>query len=103
MTLGKSYLAAATLLVMACVAMPFGKAVAADCGKLGSAQFPDTRITRVEEITPNPIWVYPPSLFTTQAERLANGPVGAQKPFCRVVGIIEKEINFEVWLPRDWN
>jgi len=93
----------ATLLVFTAAAAPFKAALAVDCGKLQSTSFPDTRITLVEEVAPDPIWIYPPSLFTTMAERLANGPVGAQKPFCRVVGIIEKEINFEVWLPRDWN
>jgi len=93
----------AILLALTAVATPFRGALAADCGKLQSTVFPATRITLVEEVAPNPTWLYPPSLFTTTAERLANGPVGAQKPFCRVVGIIEKEINFEVWLPRDWN
>ena len=73
------------------------------CGKLKDLKFESTRVMVAEEITPDPIWVYPPSLFTTMAERSAKGPLGAQKPFCRVVGIIEKEINFEVWLPRDWN
>ena len=73
------------------------------CAKLQDLKFESTRITVAEEVTPDPIWIYPPSLFTTMAQRLANGPVGAQKPFCRVVGILEKEINFEVWLPRDWN
>jgi len=38
-----------------------------------------------------------------QLSLAAPGPVGVQKPFCRVVGTIGKEINFEVWLPRDWN
>ena len=73
------------------------------CGKIKDLKFQSTRVMVAEEITPDPIWVYPPSLFTTMAERSAKGPLGAQKPFCRVVGIIEKEINFEVWLPRDWN
>jgi feruloyl esterase len=95
--------AMAALMVLAAAALPLASAVAADCGKLKSAQFPNTRITVVEEVAPNPIWVYPPSVFTTQAEKFANGPTGVEKPFCRVVGIIEKEINFEVWLPRDWN
>ena len=97
-------LLAATLLALAAAAMPFRHAAAADCNKLKSTQFPNnTRITLVEQVTPNPVWVYPPSLFTTAAERLANGATGAEKPFCRVVGIMDKEINFEVWLPRDWN
>src|SRR5262249_25377047 len=86
-----------TLLAVAAAALPFREAAAADCGNLKSVQFPNnTRITLVEQVTPNPVWVYPPSLFTTAAERLANGPTGAEKPFCRVVGIMEKEINFEV-------
>src|SRR3569833_252526 len=93
----------ASLLVLAATVTPLGAALAADCARLQSTSFPDTRIMLVEEVAPNPIWIYPPSLFTTRAVRLANGPVGAQKPFCRGVGIIEKEINFEVWLPRDWN
>src|SRR3569833_285020 len=93
----------ASLLVLAATVTPLGAALAADCARLQSTSFPDTRIMLVEEVAPNPIWIYPPSLFTTRAVRLSNGPVGAQKPFCRGVGIIEKEINFEVWLPRDWN
>ena len=31
-----------------------------DCGKLKGAKFPNTRITVVEEVSPNPIWIYPP-------------------------------------------
>lgn len=78
-------------------------AAPAACAKLQDLKFDNTRIMLAEEVTPDPVWVYPPSLFTAMEQRLANGPQGAHKPFCRVVGIIEKEINFEVWLPRDWN
>ena len=99
----RKYRLVAALLVLAAAAVPFNGARAADCNKLQGMQFPNTRITLVEQVNPNPVWIYPPSLFTTRAERLGNGPTGVQKPFCRVVGIIEKEINFEVWLPRDWN
>src|ERR1700745_1154838 len=96
---------AETLLPLAAAAVPFrASAAAADCNKLKDTQFPNnTRITLVEQVTPNPVRVSPPSLFTTAEERRANGPTGAEKPFCRAVGIMEKEINFEVWLPRDWN
>src|SRR6185312_15669381 len=75
----------ATLLALAAAAVPVHTAAAADCSKLKNTQFPNnTRITLVEQVTPDPVWVYPPSLFTTAAERLANGPTGAEKPFCRV-------------------
>ncbi|MDB6044652.1 MAG: Tannase and feruloyl esterase [Gammaproteobacteria bacterium] len=82
-----------------------GASVAApmECAQLKDLKLPNTRITIAESVAPNPVWIYPPSLFTAMAEKLANGPTGVQKPFCRVVGVIEKEINFEVWLPRQWN
>jgi Tannase and feruloyl esterase len=73
------------------------------CAKLKDQKFDNTRIVVAEDVTPNPTWAFPPSLFTAMAERSGKGLVGTQKPFCRVVGIIEKEINFEVWMPRDWN
>jgi feruloyl esterase len=93
----------AAFLLLALVAAQGSLAAPGDCGKLKGAKFANTRLMVVEEVSPDPIWIYPPSLFTTMAEQLAQGPVGLQKPFCRVVGVIEKEINFEVWLPRDWN
>jgi feruloyl esterase len=70
------------------------------CERLADAKLPDTRILRAEMVTPDPIWKYPPSLFTSFDR---SGLGGVEKPFCRVVGVIEKEINFELWLPRDWN
>ena len=65
------------------------------CGKIKDLKFQSTRVMVAEEITPDPIWVYPPSLFTTMAERSAKGPLGAQKPFCRVVhlNLIRKKMN----------
>jgi feruloyl esterase len=53
-----------------------------------------------QEIVPQPQWPYPPSLFTARLEP-GSGVTGL--PFCRVVGIIEKEINFELWLPSNWS
>jgi feruloyl esterase len=95
------------LLIVLAAAARLSVAAPVDCGKLKTLKFGDdktaVRLTVVEEVTPNPIWVYPPSLFTAMAERQAGGPVGTQKTFCRAVGIIEKEINFEVWLPKEWN
>jgi feruloyl esterase len=75
---------------------------AGECEKLKGLQLPNTRITAVEAITPHPVWSYPPSLFTTFMGKLG-APTATDKPFCRVVGVIEKEINFEVWLPAQWN
>jgi feruloyl esterase len=98
----KRFRLAASMLVTL-VAAQWSLAAPGDCGKLKETQFANTRLMVVEEVSPDPIWIYPPSLFTSMAEQLAKGPVGLQKPFCRVVGVIEKEINFEVWLPRDWN
>ncbi len=66
------------------------------CDGLRSVDLPDTKITQVTAIEPladgkvqtNPS--FPPMRIST--------------PFCRVEGIIEKEIGFEVWLPKQgWN
>jgi len=37
------------------------------------------------------------------ASTTESGKVTDLPPFCRIVGTIEKEINFEVWLPLEWN
>jgi len=70
------------------------------CARLTDAKLPDTRILQAEDVKPDPLWTYPPSLFT-QFNR--SGIEGVRKPFCRVVAVIEKEIHVELWLPTDWN
>ncbi len=65
-------------------------AQAASCEELKSMRLPDVTITGADAITPNPSWEPP-------AQR---GPRGAATvPFCRVQGMIEGAIGFEVWLP----
>jgi feruloyl esterase len=67
------------------------------CTDLLQAQIPDVRIDAAEEIHPAPVW------------KLSGDAIGAlgtaevRVPFCRVSGVIEREIAFELWLPDDWN
>jgi len=73
--------------------------MAADsCAPLAaSLHLPDMRITAATAITPAPAWTLPGG---------GNGPgITVNKPFCRLEGIIEKEIAFELWLPpaESWN
>ncbi len=75
------------------------KTPAASCAALASAAFPDTRITTAEAIPGGSRWKFPHSVFNVMA-----GPdPGTEAAFCRVAGIIGKEIRFEVWLPPQWN
>jgi feruloyl esterase len=59
------------------------------CADLTSLAIPDTRITAAVEVAPQPDWRPAPD---------ARG-AAIKVPFCRVQGTIEKEINFELWLP----
>ncbi len=74
------------------------EAAAGSCEALKNLQLPDTRVLLAESVTPDPEWKLPPSVLT---------PPGRQPtvnvPFCRVALVIEKQINVEVWMPRDWN
>lgn len=69
------------------------------CAAIAKRAFPDTRITTAEAIPGGSVWKFPRSLFNVMA-----GPdAGTTAAFCRVAGIIGKEIRFEVWLPANWN
>ncbi|MEY4376349.1 MAG: hypothetical protein RJB26_899, partial [Pseudomonadota bacterium] len=69
------------------------------CAAIAKRAFPDTRITTAEAIPGGSVWKFPRSLFNVMA-----GPdAGTTAAFCRVAGIIGKEIRFEVWLPDNWN
>lgn len=72
---------------------------AIDCAEMSKAIVADVRIVGASPVKPDPIWKSPPN-FTT-----GNQPVDVKAAFCRVEGVIEKEIAFELWLPpRDaWN
>ncbi len=68
------------------------------CDRLSGLNLPDTTITAASQITPAPKW-------TVENDTLSRGAVNVSQPFCRVQGRIEKEIEFEAWLPAraDWN
>jgi feruloyl esterase len=66
-----------------------------NCSDVLHVQIPDVRIEAAEEIQPNPIWKIPSQDQGVDVEM--------RVPFCRVTGIIEKEMAFELWLPDAWN
>jgi len=63
------------------------------CENLSALRIPDVRIVKTTRIKPDPVWLAP----------LAQPPGGyaapVRKAFCRVEGVIEDEIGFELWLP----
>jgi feruloyl esterase len=84
-------------------ALPLSSAAAPGaegCAALKSLALKDVRITTAEMVTPDPKWPYPPSVFNALA---GPQPGVSNTAFCRVAGVIETEINFELWLPQDWN
>lgn len=95
----KKILSIMTVLVAYMLHAPPTPAAARGCESLAALKFKDLRIEKAESITPDPVWVYPASLFNWMSPPGA----GVSKPFCRVVGVIEKEIRFEFWMPGDWN
>ena len=70
-----------------------------DCTGLKSLELADVRISLAEDINGGGTWLFPPSVFNV----LAGPNPGTNASFCRVKGVIEKEIGFEVWLPKEWN
>lgn len=72
-------------------------APAATCQQMTAAAVPDVRITSAAPIDPAPTWVAP--------NTAGLGAATVRVPFCRIVGVIEKEIGFELWLPPPaaWN
>lgn len=94
MSWNRKHMRVAVALWCAGVALPLG--AGESCGMLSSLRLPEIRISAVTSIDPSPAWAFPGA-----GER----PTPVSKPFCRVEGIIEKEIGFEVWLPpaANWN
>jgi feruloyl esterase len=69
------------------------------CESLSALRLKDARVVSTEEIPGDKSWPFPKSPFN-----IFLGPNAvATTPFCRVVGVIEDEIEFEVWLPPNWN
>lgn len=93
-------LASLTALVVL-TALPLASALAQEsaCAGLKQAKYADVTITAADEVAAGKLWAGEP----------AGNPflrrVSPAKAFCRVQGIIEKEIGFELWLPtaQDWN
>ena len=70
-----------------------------DCAALARLALDGVRIEVAEAIAGGTRWDFPPSPFN-----IFMGPNAAtEAAFCRVAGVIEQEIRFEVWLPPEWN
>jgi feruloyl esterase len=84
-------LAAAGVLALAAAA----PAHAADCGALARLALPDVRVTAATMVPAQARW----------SPETGAAPVMVKAPFCRVQGVIEKEVGFELWLPEPgaWN
>ena len=84
--------------LLAAMAMP-ALAAERDCAALARLALDDVRITAAETIPGGSRWAFPPSPFNAFM-----GPnAGTDAAFCRVTGVIEREIRFELWLPPEWN
>ena len=91
-----------SVLAVAVLAVAAQQSVAAvSCASMKSVQVAGAKITLAENVTPNPEWKLPPSVFT--GPTALPGPRSTKVPFCRVALTIGKENHVEVWLPRSWN
>jgi hypothetical protein len=61
------------------------------CDQLKDLQLPDVKITSADYKLSDSVRIE------------YSGPIFISKPFCRVMGTISKEINFELLLPEQWN
>jgi len=86
------------ILLLLGFAVPAG-AQERDCAALANLRIPNVRITRAEAIPGGTRWALPRSPFNIF---LGPNPTTDAR-FCRVVGVIEREIGFEIWLPPQWN
>jgi feruloyl esterase len=69
---------------------------AAKCSAVGALLPRGATLASTELVDPAPSWQSPPSQTSPNGETV-------RAPFCRVVGAIDGDIGFEIWLPRDWN
>lgn len=72
---------------------------ASSCASLKTLPLKEAHIEVAEAIVPNPVWPFPAFLGSA----LVGPDAGVRTPFCRIAGVIEDEIAFEVWLPEQWN
>jgi feruloyl esterase len=92
-----------TVLLAALTAAAQQSFAAAPCASLATAKITDAKVTLAEDVTPNPEWKLPPSVFTGPAAAALPGPRSTKVSFCRVALTIGTENHVEVWLPRNWN
>ena len=70
------------------------------CASLSELALPQTRITRAESIHVNGAHAVP----GTENGIGLSAPVQVHRSFCRVAGVVEPAIQFEVWMPlENWN
>ncbi len=87
--------AAAAWILTPAPSAPPRAATVGDCSSLAGRRLGPARITSAETIGPQGAWSAAPN------ER----PITVAVPFCRVQGVMEKEMAFELWLPQAavWN
>ena len=70
------------------------------CAALSSVALPQTRIIRAEALHPKGEYLVP----GTEGRGGAPSAVRVNRSFCRVAGVVEPKIRFEVWMPlENWN
>jgi feruloyl esterase len=67
-----------------------------ECSVALASVLPDVRIQKAELIRPQPTWESPRGPVSGRVQKVT-------VPFCRLQGVIEKEIAFELWLPTNSN
>jgi feruloyl esterase len=94
----KNHIGIQVIVVICLLAGAVPLEAADSCDALKLLKLSDTRITAVTSVTPAPTWTLPP-------EAGAGSSIVVHRPFCRLEGVIEKEIGFELWLPpaANWN
>jgi len=70
-------------------------AALAGCAALTGAHPGDVTVKAATAVTPSPTWMPETKSFYR--------PVPVSVPLCRVEGVIEGNIGFELWLPANWN
>ena len=79
------------------LAFAFQTSRADECSAALASALPDVRIQKAELIQPQPTWESPRGSVSGRIQKVT-------VPFCRLQGVIETEIAFELWLPtRNWN
>jgi feruloyl esterase len=74
--------------------------VAQACSAITELALPETVITSAEAIHANGAH----TVTGTEKGLGLTAPVDVHRPFCRVIGVVEPAINFEVWMPLEgWN